>query len=502
MAIEHIGIKNFGGTEEDVAVDAVGTDKYQVVKLGLGADGALDNVVDAGQQTGSASVPVVIASDQDFVKTRDGAVGATDKGIPLLARHQSEAVETTFADGDYDVLSLTPLNEVRTRDQRAFDIQSCNVATDWTALNNDTDTIADSVKHVFGTGAVSFNKANGAANTVFACIQDTIPATCLSEVFEAGGFVGMGMYIPSLTNVVSAFLRLGTDASHYQQFTWPVASLIAATWLNLRTSASTPDYANCLGNGWDPSAITYVAVGVQFNSESATLTGIVVDHIHAVGGRITAADTTNISTLVNTANVNINKISGASVAVSNGTAETALRVTLASDSTGVVALSATDNTVLDSIDASLDLIALTVPFIHTQTGTIDTALDAINAKLVAGTTIGNVGTAENGKTRVSLRVAVTASQTGATVWDPTAGKKFVLIHVEYSATGAGVVDLFDATDSGNTVVTALMSCAANGGFMRDWPIQMPYRSATADNILKYTSGAGAAGSILVEGWEE
>lgn len=107
-----------------------------------------------------------------------------------------------------------------------------------------------------------------------------------------------------------------------------------------------------------------------------------------------------------------------------------------------------------------------------------------------------------GKTRVSKRVAVSASQTGATVWDPTGGTKFVLTKLVYSATGAGTVQLFDETDSGNTVITPIMSVAANGGFVLDWPADQPYRSATADNILKYTSGSGAAGSLLVEGWEE
>jgi hypothetical protein len=107
-----------------------------------------------------------------------------------------------------------------------------------------------------------------------------------------------------------------------------------------------------------------------------------------------------------------------------------------------------------------------------------------------------------GRTRVSLRVAVTASQTGSTVWDPAAGNKFVMTKLVYSATGAGTVQLFDGTDADNTVITPIMSIAANGGFVLDWPPDAPYRSATDDNILKYTSGAGAAGSIYVEGWEE
>lgn len=106
------------------------------------------------------------------------------------------------------------------------------------------------------------------------------------------------------------------------------------------------------------------------------------------------------------------------------------------------------------------------------------------------------------RTRVSKRVAVSASQTGATVWQPTTGKRFVLTKLIYSASAAGTIQLFDGTDSGNTVVTPIMSIAANGGFVLDWPVWAPYRSAAVNNILKYTSGSGAAGSLYVEGWEE
>jgi len=123
-------------------------------------------------------------------------------------------------------------------------------------------------------------------------------------------------------------------------------------------------------------------------------------------------------------------------------------------------------------------------------------------KLAAGVAaIGSVTIAGNGKTRVSGRVAATASQTGGTVWDPTAGKKFALTKLIISASAAGAIQLFDQTDSGNTVVGPIVSLAANGGWDTSWPMDMPYLSATADNILKYTSSAGIAASIYYEGWE-
>lgn len=93
-----------------------------------------------------------------------------------------------------------------------------------------------------------------------------------------------------------------------------------------------------------------------------------------------------IDNAVSGAGFNITQLAGAAVPIGAGTEAAALRVTVATDSTGVLSvddnggaltvdgtvtanLSATDNDVLDTIDA---------------------AIDAINAKLVTGTDIGDV----------------------------------------------------------------------------------------------------------------
>lgn len=148
----------------------------------------------------------------------------------------------------------------------------------------------------------------------------------------------------------------------------------------------------------------------------------------------------------------------------------------------------------------LDVRALLLENIGVNIGDV-TVADGV--ELTAGSAlIGSVQRADLALTRVSKRVAVSASQTGATVWDPTGGTKFVLTKLAYSATVAGTIQLFDETDSGNTVIGPIMSVAQNGDFAFDWPPDAPYRSAADDNILKYTSGSGTTGSLYVEGWEE
>lgn len=354
-------------------------------------------------------------------KAKGSAVGATDTGVGAYARLRYTAAHSSGADGEWDTLDLTSWHELRTRDQRAVDLQNCNDYTDFTALSNDTSNLADSVNHVFGTGAVTFDKVNGAANTVFAGITATLASLNIEDIFEDGAFVGMAMYLPSLTNVDYAFIRLGTDGSNYNEWQWDSADLVASRWMSLRNPTAQPDtYA---GNGWNSTDIDYLCVGVAFAAETNTLAGIIVDHIHFVGGRVT--DTTldaTISSSVTTPNVNLHRVGGSPTDSGSGAASAGTqRVILATNQpvipvsdnsgsltvddggssisiddggnvitvdgtvavTGTVDLGATDNAVLDAIAAS-------VAAIDTDATTIIGHVDGIEGLL---TTIdGDTGT--------------------------------------------------------------------------------------------------------------
>ena len=323
------------GSNNDVTVAGVSTAAKQDTIIGHvdGIEGLL-TTIDA--DTGNISAAV---------HEKDSAVMAADKGIPSLARLRYTASHSTGGDGDYDTMDLTSWHELRTRDQRARDIQNCNDATDFTALNNDTINVADSLNHVFGTGAVTFDKTNGAANTVFGAITTTVSALDISDIFEDGAFVGMSMYLPSLTNVSYAFIRLGTDSSNYNEWRWTSTDLSAASWMTLRKPTASP--SAYLGNGWDSTAITYLCVGVAMSAESNTLTGIVVDHIHFVGGRVT--DTTidaSITSSVTTPNVNIHRVGGSPTDTNSGSASSGtIRTISASDSPDVTSLALLDDAV-------------------------------------------------------------------------------------------------------------------------------------------------------------
>jgi len=104
-----------------------------------------------------------------------------------------------------------------------------------------------------------------------------------------------------------------------------------------------------------------------------------------------------------------------------------------------------------------------------------------------------------GGTLVTKNVTFTASQTGTTVWQPTTGKRFIVTDFAVNFTAAGKLTLFDGTD-GATTRMLVFTGPANGGVSHS--CRKPFLSSAVNNILKYTTGTGAAGEIVVWGYED
>lgn len=100
------------------------------------------------------------------------------------------------------------------------------------------------------------------------------------------------------------------------------------------------------------------------------------------------------------------------------------------------------------------------------------------------------------ETMLTVQVAYTASQTAAVVLTPTAGKKVNIVKMIISASGAGTVKFFDNTDSATTAIGPIYTFAANGGVTEHYG-NTPWPSAAINNVIKYTSGTGAAGSVWI-----
>lgn len=114
----------------------------------------------------------------------------------------------------------------------------------------------------------------------------------------------------------------------------------------------------------------------------------------------------------------------------------------------------------------------------------------------ARTVTGNV-TSKRGEpdyTPVHKIGSYTTAQTDATLWDPAAGKKFVITDVIVSTDTKMDIHLEDGTTKKFS-----WHLAANGGLSTN--LQTPYVSIAADNLLTITSGAAGKVDIEVFGYE-
>ena len=133
---------------------------------------------------------------------------------------------------------------------------------------------------------------------------------------------------------------------------------------------------------------------------------------------------------------------------------------------------------------------------------LDVDVTRLPALPTGANTIGAVKVADSGKTLLYVKAALSASQTAATILTPTAGKKFVLKRMHLSGKTAGDVYFFDNTDSATTAIGATYTLAVGGVVEVTWDTDTPRRSASVNNVLKYTSGSVVTGSVTFEYWEE
>lgn len=162
------------------------------------------------------------------------------------------------------------------RDMKEF--ESFNDASDWTALHGDTANLIQDATRMKGQWSLKFDKANTAANKTSAgASRAVVFDRSLFAGFNLRELIGAVFYVSSLTNVKYAFIRLGTDATHYLEWRFADTDMIAG-W-NILTQRVGDAYLDALGVGWVPDDIKYLAVGVEFDAETNTLTNIRFDNL-------------------------------------------------------------------------------------------------------------------------------------------------------------------------------------------------------------------------------
>ena len=94
--------------------------------------------------------------------------------------------------------------------------------------------------------------------------------------------------------------------------------------------------------------------------------------------------------------------------------------------------------------------------------------------------------------------AYTAGQTAVAINTPSGGKKLAVLGVIITTTGSGSLKVFDHTDAGGNM---LYQGTPPAGGMISIQFPTPWISSTANNVLRYTTGASAVGDITAYGYE-
>ena len=236
------------------------------VQVERGTAATIDVFAQFGERSATSGSIEVVAEDVPHVS---GDFLVAVGGV----RNDELQTTMTSANGDYGNFAIDDRGRLVIEPAPSVLIAGFEDSTAFTVLSDSTTTLADSTNHVTGTKSVSMAKVS--AGETYAGIQDTITSLDLSWFDPQDEIVG-SVYLSALTNVVSVRITLGTSSAHCTYWDVPVADLTAG-WNDVRVAVG--KVAGQTGNGWTPTAVTYLAVQTNFALATNTLAGILWDHV-------------------------------------------------------------------------------------------------------------------------------------------------------------------------------------------------------------------------------
>jgi len=264
------------------------------------------------------------------------AIGSTDTGVLALGVHDAEASKIAVSEEQIDHLHIGELGGLSVEPEQHNHLDEMDATTDWAALGNDTLNLATTTNHLTGSAALTFDKVNGDANTIFAGIEKTITTIDMGEL-DLHDIIQTAVFVSSVALISYVFIRIGTNSSNYNEWRVEDTQITAGEWQVLGVPIGNASNTGNTANGVDWGAISYIAVGVAFDGETNTLSGIVFDQLGIfTNSHSTASFAAEVTTTISTAKVDLQKINGSTVDkgagnVSNGSQ----RVVLATDQAAV-----------------------------------------------------------------------------------------------------------------------------------------------------------------------
>lgn len=471
------------GSGTTIATDDVSSTHYQVIKLGLGADGALDTLLDSGQQTMANSVPVVLSSDHSDISIDDGGNSITVDGTVTANLSATDNAVLDTIDAVLDTIKV------------------------------DTEAIETAVE-------ILDNCVSGSEMQVDVVAALPAGTNAIGKLAANSGVDIGDVDVLTIANMHSADYDSG-----------------AGTDTTLAVGLAVPASGGAAVIPGDATAGLKVDLGSDndVTITSGTITTITNDVNIADGGNTITVDgtvTANLSATDNTVLDNIDSNTDYGAVVGGGVEATALRVTIANDSTGVVSvddgggaltvdgtvtanLSATDNTVLDNIQAAVEIMddwddvhdsaigsdgltimAEAIETDGTAPGTAVAEADATRLKagrdgvLLVNPTHPYLWSATDNQSSAQTNTALKAA--------PGANLSLYITDVIVS-NGATAGNIKFVEDTGGTPVDKIevIYLAANGGAVINF--KTPIR-ITANKDFGYTSTTVTTHSVIVSGY--
>jgi len=268
-------------------------------------------------------------------KAEDGDHTSGDVGVMALAVFKSEPSQLAASDGKYAPFISDGFGRIYSNVEHDTALDSMNATTDWAVLGNDTVNLATTLNHIHGTAALKFDKANGDDNTIFAGIEKTITSVDATD-HTNHGVIQVPFYVSSIAQVAYVFIRIGTSSSHYNEWRIDDDDITAGIWSPGSVNISSPDVNGSTGNGWNPAAVTYIAVGVAFDNQINTLEDIRFDELALHTSLHTLASlSSEVSSSVSTPNVRLQSYGNAVDTNSGNVSSQTLRTVLATDQPAV-----------------------------------------------------------------------------------------------------------------------------------------------------------------------
>jgi len=550
------------GSGKDVATDDVGGKQYQRIKLDLGTDGAAAPALAGAGAVATGVQRVTLASDDPAVVdlaaievllgTMDADTGAIKTAVELIdnAISGSEMQVDIVASIPAGTNAIGKLAANSGVDIGDVTLTAGTAAIGKLAANSGVDIGDVDVTSIIPlTGATNLGKAQDVtcgANDVgvmaLAVRDDTLTTLTPADgdyvplrVSSTGQLhvTGAGGGTEYTEDVATANPQVGSAIMVERDDALTTVTPVEADWIGLRGTAE--------GALWTQ----------DFNSDASlallgtidTDTGVIAGDTTSIDGKITACNTGAVVVSSGTITANLGATDNAVLdqielntdpllVVGGGAEATAIRVTIANDSTGVITvdgtvtanLSATDNAVLDTIDAVLDTIDADTGAIKLATEIMDdwgaTHAAAAPADGVcimgAGYSAGlptDVG-ADADAARIctdrhgrilkgvmpqNFQATFTSAdaQAAAPVKAKTADRKMYILSLVVSVDTAMNVQFQD--DTGPTVLIEGMYFAANGGAHLTWPAEAPLVVNTNEDFDVITSAAGNI-SVTITGY--